>query len=184
MLELILNKYLWLASATGLGLLAVFSQSVRLHRSGVPAKTRAATGFNLFLGTWIAVLGIGHLVAVTTGGLLGTLSPHIEMEFVIPFGLALTLPGGLLLASNPGVLAGQPSCCKTALATNAFLVLVLLWSAPPVAAFPALGFWLIWRTREDWGGQLGERTLQDIRSTLSGAVATAFRRQEKRPGTD
>lgn len=184
MLELILNKYFWLASATGLGLLAVFSQAVRLHRSGVPAKTRAATGFNLFLGTWIAILGIGHLVAVTTGALLGTLSPHIELEFVIPFGLALTLPGALLLASNPGLLAGQPNCCKTALATNAFLALVLLWNTPPVAAFPAVGFWLIWRTREDWGGHLDERTLQDLRSTLSGAVAAAFRKEEKRPRAD
>lgn len=174
MLELILNKFVWLTAATGLGFLAVAAQCLRLSESGLPVKARAAAGYCLFLGIWFAILGTGHLVAVTTGGFLGTLSPHIKMSFVIPFGLALTLPGLLLLASVPGILAGQAGNCRTALAMNALLALVLAWNAPPVAVLPSLGFVLVFRTRKDWGIRLDERTIEGIRSAVSDAVTSVF----------
>lgn len=182
MLELILNKFFWLTAATGLGLLAVFAQTARLHGSGLPGNVRAAAGCNLFLGILFAILGTGHLVAVTTGAFLGTLSPDIKMSFLIPFGLALTLPGCLLLASVPGILAGQAGSCRTALAMNALLALVLLWNAPPVAVLPSLGFVLIFRIRRDWWIRLDERTMTEIRSAVSDALTGMFAGKDGKGG--
>ncbi|HSR70544.1 MAG TPA: hypothetical protein VLU25_21620 [Acidobacteriota bacterium] len=166
MLEIILEKWIWLlmASAASFSALTVFT--VR-YGKGLAWRMKAAVGFHLFFGLWFAVLGTGHLVAITAKALTDQLPQDVGLLFLVPFGLALVLPGCLLLMSLPGMADLQTSSCRTAAAADLWLAVLLALTAAPLAAVPAAGLFLLTSLVEDWADLLCRPWTREIRKSPS-----------------
>ena len=92
MLNLLLKEESWLLVATTSAVLAVVALVIQTRRRHAPPMIIIASALSLFWGLWIAIMGTGHLFAVTTKTTLGTLPPNIHLWFAIPFGFAMAIP--------------------------------------------------------------------------------------------
>jgi hypothetical protein len=101
LLTLVVDEAKWLPLAMTLAAGAVAMLVVR-HRSGERTHTVMAA-MNLFAGVMLAVMGAGHLLAVTTKLLQGTLegSPAV----LYPIGVAVLVPASLMIAHTRAILA-------------------------------------------------------------------------------
>ena len=91
----------------------------------------------------IGIMGIGHLLAVMIKSVLGTLPSSTNLWFVYLFGLALVIPAWWLVASVEGLTKDVKSARHKAIGLNAWLGLVLLVPAGPLAAPAALNVLLL-----------------------------------------
>lgn len=101
LLALIIDEAKWLPVAMGIAAVTV-GMLVARHRTGERAHLVMA-GMNLFAGVMLAVMGTGHMLAVTTKLLQGTLegSPAV----LYPIGVAVLVPASLMVAHTRAILA-------------------------------------------------------------------------------
>ncbi|HSR53981.1 MAG TPA: hypothetical protein VLV83_24395 [Acidobacteriota bacterium] len=164
MLEIILDKRIWLVVATIASFSALTVHVIRQGRGMLP-RMQAAIAFHLFFGLWFAVLGAGHLVAITIKSLTVTLPDDTGLLFLVPFGLGLALPGFLMLLSLPGIADLQSSSCRSALAADIWLVVLFALTVPYLAVVPAAGLILMSLLVEDYADPLYRRWTQLIRKS-------------------
>ena len=88
-------------------------------------------------------MGVGHVLAVTIKSVLGTLPSSTSLWFVYPLGFALVIPACWLVASVGGLTRGKKSARHKAIGLNAWLGLVLLVPAGPLAAPAAVNVLLL-----------------------------------------
>ena len=91
----------WLPIAMGAGFLAAGLLFARTHT--LTQRTRVLGAMNLFTGTMLAVMGFGHLLAVTVKLLQGTLRG--APLWFYPIGAAIVLPAWCLIRHTRSILA-------------------------------------------------------------------------------
>jgi hypothetical protein len=90
----------WLPMAMGAGFLAAGLLFARTP--AVTARTRILAAMNLFTGVMLGIMGFGHLLAVTTKLLMGTLAGSVPLFYVI--GLLVIVPAWFLLRHTRAIL--------------------------------------------------------------------------------
>ncbi len=85
----------WLPIAMAIALTAVAVQWVRQSRSAARDPVMAA--MNFFVGVTLLVMGIGHLLAVMTKHLQGTLNGSPALLY--PIGIAIAIPSALIVVN-------------------------------------------------------------------------------------
>ncbi len=143
MLDVFLNEDLWFPTATAVALIAVIALITRQWNLDIPKRTKVVCSLNLFYGFVIGIMGIGHVLAVTIKSVLGTLPSSTNLWFVYPLGFALVIPAWWLVASVGGLTRGDKSARHKAIGLNAWLGLVLLVPAGPLAAPAAVNVLLL-----------------------------------------
>ena len=84
----ILNEGGWFVASLGLAFAAVVGLLVHLRGFAVPGHHVALAALNLSAGTTVGCMAAGHLLAVTTKLLLGTLDGSAPIVYAIGLGLA------------------------------------------------------------------------------------------------
>ena len=130
MLNLLLKEESWLLVATTSAVLAVVALVIQTRRRHAPPMIIVASALSLFWGLWIGIMGTGHVFAVTTKSILGTLPPGIHLWFAIPFGFAMAIPGWWLVANTRGLTREEQSAWKRAILLNGWLTLVVIAHLP------------------------------------------------------
>ena len=143
MLDVFLDEVLWFPMAIAAALIAVIALITKQWNLKIPKRTKVACSLNLFYGVAIGIMGIGHLLAVTSKSILGTLLPNTNLWFVIPLGFALVIPAWWLVATVGGLTRDEKSARHKAIGLNAWLGLVLLVLAGPLAAPAAVNVLLL-----------------------------------------
>ena len=124
---LIVGEGNWLPIAMAMGLAAVIAVSVRGGHASARERTQQA--MNVFVGVTLLVMGIGHLLAVTTKLLQGTLSGSPAVLYAI--GVAIVTPAALIIRNAN---RAQAAACNGWMAVT--LVVLGLINIP--LAIPAL----------------------------------------------
>jgi hypothetical protein len=114
------NKWLPVAMSAALVAIAVL---VARHRAALPATRLVMAAMNLFAGVMLATMGAGHMLAVTTKLLLGTLegSPLI----LYPIGVAVLAPSCWIILHTRAIL-GDAGGGRTTTGLNAWMAVTLL----------------------------------------------------------
>jgi hypothetical protein len=97
---LIVGEGNWLPIAMGIALASVLARwfpLVRLLGPG-PNRHRVQGAMNLFVGVTLLVMGLGHLLAVTTKLLQGTLNGSPALLY--PIGVAIVIPSALIIINS------------------------------------------------------------------------------------
>ena len=118
---LIIDESKWLPVAMALAVVAV--AAVLLRHRGHRSTRVVMAAMNLFAGVMLATMGVGHLLAVTTRLVLGTLDGTPVVLY--PIGIAVIVPAGLLVAHARGMLAGDAADSRTT-RLNAWMAVTLL----------------------------------------------------------
>ena len=85
----------WLPIAMGIAMLAAAVQWLRHRR--LSTRVRISEALNLFTGVTLLLMGAGHLLAVTTKLLQGTLAGAAPLLYLI--GIAIVIPATLLVVN-------------------------------------------------------------------------------------
>jgi hypothetical protein len=123
----------WLPMAMGAGFLAAGLLFARTP--AVTARTRILAAMNLFTGVMLGIMGFGHLLAVTTKLLMGTLAGSVPRFFVI--GLLVIVPAWFLIRHTRAILQSDATLTVRLNAVMAVSLLVLGIVNIPLAV-PAL----------------------------------------------
>lgn len=91
--EFIVGEGNWLPMAMAIAVAAVTVQWLRHSRFATRARVMEA--MNLFVGVTLLVMGIGHLLAVTTKLQQGTLNGSPALLY--PIGVAIVIPSALIV---------------------------------------------------------------------------------------
>ena len=144
-LHLLLNDENWFPVVTPGAALVVLGFVVVARRRQVPTRAIITSGLNLFFGLWIAIMGTGHLFAVTTKIVLGILRPDIRPWVAISFGFAIAVAGWWLTVRIGRLTREDPRARKEAMWLNAWLILFLVIPAWPLVIPPLLNLLLLAR---------------------------------------
>ena len=144
MLELFFNEDAWPLFAATIGVVTVVVFTLRNRQ--VPASTgmKVTSGFNLFFGTFMAIMGTGHILGVFAKLALGILPTGVNLWYAIPLGFAMAIPAGFLLATISGLRNGERTARNRAMLLNGWLAFVLLFPGAPLAGFATLNLVLAW----------------------------------------
>lgn len=119
---LIVDESKWLTMSLSLALVVV---AVLLYRyRGLDTRSRVTAAMNMFLGITIGTMSFGHILAVTTKLLLGTLEGPVPLFYVI--GIALAIPSWWLIFHTRNVLTREEKHRRLTLALNAWLAITLV----------------------------------------------------------
>ena len=120
---LIVSENKWLPVAMTAATLAVTLLMMRRRGSGLPATRMVMAAMNLFAGVMLATMGTGHMLAVTTKLMLGTLegSPVV----LYPIGIAVLVPSWLVATHTRAILEHADDVRKTT-GLNAWLAVTLM----------------------------------------------------------
>jgi hypothetical protein len=124
----------WLPLAMGAGFLAAAVNWFTERPAGTPTRRRILAAMNLLTGVMLLVMGVGHLLAVTTKFSQGTLAGTVPLFYLI--GLAIVVPAWFLVRHTGAILTGEDAATTVTLnawmaATLAVLGLVNLPLAVP-----------------------------------------------------
>lgn len=118
----IVDESKWLTVSMSLAMLAVV---ILFHRtSSLPTRRRVLAAMNLFFGVMIGTMAFGHLLAVTTKLVLGTLQGSLLVFYII--GIVLAVPSWWLIYHTRVLLASDDQHAKKTLILNAWLAVTLL----------------------------------------------------------
>lgn len=119
----IVSENKWLPLAMTAALVSVAVLVVRERGSDVPGTRLVMAAMNLFAGVMLATMGTGHVLAVSTKLMLGTLegSPLI----LYPIGIAVLVPSWLVIAHTRAILGATGAERKTT-GLNAWLAVTLM----------------------------------------------------------
>ena len=111
----------WLPLAMGTAFIAIGVLFVTVKDTAIPLPRRILALMNLFTGVMLLVLGSGHLLAVTTKLLQGTLRGSALFFYVI--GIAVVLPAWFVARHTRSILAaGDP---RTTVKLNVWMAVTL-----------------------------------------------------------
>jgi hypothetical protein len=153
LVKLIVDESKWLTTSMGLAFLAVTILLYRCRHLDIPGKNQVLAAMNLFFGVMIGTMAFGHLLAVTTKLVYGTLEGSITVFYGI--GVALAVPSWWLIYHTRKVLAYGDDHRRTTLLLNAWLAITLLalglHNLPLAApAFFNIGYQLHSRRKLGW----------------------------------
>ena len=111
----------WLPMAMAAGFLAAGLLFPRTQ--ALPSRTRILAAMNLFTGVMLAFMGFGHLLAVTTKLLMGTIREGSVLLFYL-IGLVVVLPAFFLIRHTRGIIRDMPAMSTVRL--NAWMAVSLL----------------------------------------------------------
>lgn len=150
--EFIIDESKWLTVSMGLALIAA-GGLLYSTRASVPSRRRVLGAMNLFFGVMIGTMALGHLLAVTTKLVLGTLEGSLPLFYAI--GIALAVPSWWLIHHARGIATPAESDERRTLVLNVWLAATLLalgFQNIPLAA-PAIfnvGYQMSPRRRLGW----------------------------------
>ena len=121
---LIVDESRWLPASMGVALLALAIALCRQRQSDLPARRRVVAAMSLFFGATIGMMAIGHLAAVTTKLVLGTLEGSPPLLYAI--GIALSVPSGWLIHCSLRLFGSDEERGRPTMALNAWLAVTLL----------------------------------------------------------
>jgi Na+/H+ antiporter NhaC len=121
---LIVDESKWLTASLGLALLAVTTLHYRCRNAGLPVRRRILAAMTLFAGVTIGTMALGHLLAVTTKMVLGTLQGSAIAFYAI--GAALAVPAWLLIYHTRALLTSDNDHGQKTVLLTAWLALTLL----------------------------------------------------------
>ncbi len=124
LVTLILDESKWLAASMSFAVLAVTLLLYPHRHTDLFAQRRVLAVMNLFFGVTIGTMALGHLLAVTTKLVLGTLEGSILASYAI--GIALAAPSWWLIGNMWKVLASDSDHGRTTVGLNAWLAFTLL----------------------------------------------------------
>ena len=142
LVALIVAESKWLTASMGSALLAVTVLLYRHRHSSRPGRRRVLAAMNLFFGVTIGAMAFGHLLAVTTKLVLGTLDGSVPVFYLI--GIALAVPSWWLIYHTRRVLAPDDGHGRATLGLNAWLAMTLLGLGIHNLPLAAPGFLNIW----------------------------------------
>lgn len=142
--DVVLMEDAWFPAAALIALIAVAGLILRYRRKAIPKQVTVVCALNLFYGTLVGVLGVGHLLAVSITTAMGTSTGR---WFLFPLGFGIAVPGWLLLASVSGLRDQNRSAWKRAIFLNTWLAALLLPLGGPLAAPAAVNGIVLWRQR-------------------------------------
>lgn len=123
LIALIVDEGKWLTASMGLALIAVSSLLYAHRTTVIPGRRRVLAAMSLFFGVTIGAMAFGHLLAVTTKLVLGTLEGPLFVFY--PIGIALAVPSWWLIHHTRQVLRDDGHG-RTTLGLNSWLVITLL----------------------------------------------------------
>jgi hypothetical protein len=120
---LIVAENKWLPLAMTVAAVSVSILIARQRGSAVPRSRLVMPAMNLFAGVMLATMGTGHVLAVTTKLLFGTLegSPLV----LYPIGVAVLVPSWLVIAQTRAILENADTVRKTT-GLNVWLAVTLM----------------------------------------------------------
>ena len=126
----------WLPLAMGTAFVAVGVLIFAIRNTAVPLRRRILAAMNLFTGVMLLVLGFGHLLAVTTKLLQGTLAGSAALFYAI--GIAVVTPAWFIVRNTRTILAGANARATVQLNLWMAITLVVLGIVNLPLALPAL----------------------------------------------
>ena len=134
---LIVDESKWLTASMGLALLATARLYYRRH-SAIPNRSLVLAAMNLFFGITIGSMAFGHLLAVTTKLLLGTLDGSPPIFYTI--GMLLAAPSWWVIYHTRALLASPNDQARKTLMLNVWLAGTLLVLGLPNLPLAMPGF--------------------------------------------
>ena len=111
----------WLPLAMAAAFLASGAMAFSIKQQPLPQRQRILALMNLFTGVMLLVMGSGHLLAVTTKLLQGTLRGSAALFYAI--GIAIVVPAWLMVRNTRAILAVADA--RTTLKLNAWMAITL-----------------------------------------------------------
>ena len=111
----------WLPLAMGSAFMAIGVLYFAIKDTTVTLRRRILALMNSFTGVMLLIMGAGHLLAVTTKLLQGTLRGSAVLFYVI--GIAIVLPAGLMVRNTRAILAGAET--RSTIQLNAWMAITL-----------------------------------------------------------
>lgn len=127
----------WLPMAMGAAFVATAVLLFWLRRTAVPLRRRILAVMNLFTGVMLLVMGFGHLLAVTTKILQGTLLRGSPLLFY-PIGIAVVAPAWFVIRHTRAILAADAARSTVKVNLWMAVTLVILGVVNLPLAIPAL----------------------------------------------
>jgi hypothetical protein len=126
----------WLPMAMGTAFLAAGWAWFALAPPGLPLRRRILAAMSLFTGVMLLVMGIGHLLAVTTKLMQGTLRGSAPLFYAI--GIAVVVPAWFLVRNTRAILSADDARATVRLNAWMAVTLVVLGVVNIPLAIPAL----------------------------------------------
>ena len=111
----------WLPLAMATAFLAAAALFFTIQDTAVPQRQRILALMNLFTGVMLVVMGLGHLLAVTTKQLQGALHGPALLFYAI--GIAIVVPASLV-ARHTRAIVSSPGA-RTTVVLNAWMAITL-----------------------------------------------------------
>jgi hypothetical protein len=111
----------WLPLAMGAAFISIAVLFGAIKHSAIPRRQRILAAMNLFTGVMLLVMGCGHLLAVTTRQLQGTLRGSALLFYAI--GIAIVVPAWFLVRHTRAILAA--AAARTTVKLNAWMAITL-----------------------------------------------------------
>jgi hypothetical protein len=123
LVALVVDEGKWLTASMGLALLSTSILLYR-HRRDVSGRRRVAAAMNLFFAVTIGTMAFGHLLAVTTRILSGTLKGSPPALYAI--GIVLAVPAWSLIHHAAGLFTADDDRGRRTLVLNVWVAVTLL----------------------------------------------------------
>jgi hypothetical protein len=124
----IVDESKWLTVSIGCAVLATVLLLIGRRASGVARRRVTMAALNLFFGVTIGTMALGHLLAVSTKLVVGSLAGSVLLFYAI--GLALAVPSWGVVYHTRAILA-HPEPRGATLALNAWLAVTLVALGTP-----------------------------------------------------
>jgi hypothetical protein len=124
LVALIVDEGKWLTFSMSVALVGAVALIVRHRRAGVAGQAVVSAAMSLFFALTVGTMAFGHLLAVTTKLLVGTLEGSIAALYAI--GIVLAVPSWWLIAHLRRAASPDPRVRQTTLALNGAVVAALL----------------------------------------------------------
>jgi len=111
----------WLPLAMGTAFIAIGVLFFAVKDTAIAQRQLILSLMNLFTGVMLLVMGTGHLLAVTTKLLQGTLRGSAPLFFAI--GIALVVPASLIVRHTRAILAAADA--RSTVVFNAWMAITL-----------------------------------------------------------
>jgi hypothetical protein len=122
---LIVDEGKWLTASLALAAAGMVVLALRTRGSGLPFCRRILAGMNLGAGITIGAMAFGHILAVATKLVLGTLREGSLLVF-FAIGIVLLIPAAMVVGHTRGLLEGRYEGRPTTVVLNGWLAATLL----------------------------------------------------------
>lgn len=120
--ELIIDEGKWLTASMSFALLILAILLYRQRHRGLSLERRILAAMNMFFGITIGTMAFGHLLAVTTKLLLGTL--HGSFFLFYGIGIALAVPSWWLIHLTIGMAEDEQR--RRSIKLNSWIAITLM----------------------------------------------------------